>query len=340
MPEPEARSPEPVAVVSRAMHPLAPPPHRHPAPTDGGLGIDHPRGLADVRRFSHEAMATVFEVYAVHSDEAYAAQAARAAFDLVDRLEQELSRFLPNSDITRVNHLAAGDDTRVSASTLECLLIARHMFDLTGGAFDVSIGTGLPSLEIDADDFLVRATTDGVQVDLGGIGKGYAVDVVAELLEEWGLEQALVHGGFSSVLALEAPTGSTGWPLTLSDPSAPNRVLARLCMRQTALGASGVRRKDHIVDPRTGTPVRGRLASWAAVPRPPVARTDAPIEIGHRVAAAAVTDALTTALMMLGREEIEGLCERSPGLEVWILPEPASASHEEPHLVHFGGPAV
>ena len=95
------------------------------------------------------------------------------------------------------------------------------MFDLTGGAFDISIGTGLPSLELDADDFLVRATTDGVQVDLGGIGKGYAVDLMAELLEEWGLQRALVHGGFSSVLALEPPAGRDGWPLTLSDPAAP-----------------------------------------------------------------------------------------------------------------------
>ena len=142
------------------------------------------------------------------------------------------------------------------------------MFDLTGGAFDISIGTGLPSLELDADDFLVRATTDGVQVDLGGIGKGYAVDLMAELLEEWGLERALVHGGFSSVLALEPPAGRDGWPLTLSDPGAPSRVLARLSMRQTALSASGVRKGDHIVDPRTGEPARGRLAAWVALPRP------------------------------------------------------------------------
>ena len=102
---------------------------------------------------------------------------------------------------------------------MECLVIARHVFDLTGGAFDVSIGTGLPSLELDADDCVVRATTGGVRIDLGGIGKGYAVDLMAELLEEWGLEQALVHGGFSSVLALEAPPGRDGWPLTLSDPA-------------------------------------------------------------------------------------------------------------------------
>ena len=235
---------------------------------DGGLAIESPRELGDVRRFSHEAMATVFEVYAVHPDERYAAQAAQAAFDLADRLERELSRFKPNSDIARINHLVAGESTRVGPSTLECLVIARHMFDLTGGAFDISIGTGLPSLELDADDFLVRATTDGVQVDLGGIGKGYAVDLMAELLEEWGLQRALVHGGFSSVLALEAPAGRDGWPLTLSDPGAPSRVLARLSMRQTALSASGVRKGDHIVDPRTGEPVRGRLAAWVALPRP------------------------------------------------------------------------
>ena len=264
-------------------------------------------------------------MHALHPDERYAAQAAQAAFDLVDRLERELSRFLPNSDIGRVNRLAAGESTRVSPSTLECLVIARHVFDLTGGAFDVSIGTGLPSLELDADDFVVRATKGGVQVDLGGIGKGYAVDLMAELLEEWGLGQALVHGGFSSVLALEPPADRDGWPLTLSDPGEPSRVLARLSVRQTALAASGLRKGDHIVDPRTGEPARGRLAAWVAVPRPEAARADASAGEAPRVAAAAVADALTTAFMLLSLEEIEALCERSPGLEAWILPSPPMA---------------
>ena len=291
-----------------------------------------------MRRFSHDAMATVFEVHAVHADERYAAQAAQAAFDLTDRLERELSRFLTNSDITRINHLAAGESTRVSPSTMECLVIARHMFDLTGSAFDVSIGTGLPSLELDPDDFVVRATERGVQIDLGGIGKGYAVDRMAELLEEWGLDLALVHGGFSSVLALEPPTGREGWPLTLSDPRTPSRVLVRLSVRQTALGASGVRKADHIVDPRSGEPVRGRLAAWVAVPRPQVA-SDEDLEAGPRVAAGAITDALTTAFMLLTPEEIEGLCERSPGLEAWILPDPPGDPHTETPLLHFGGPA-
>ena len=235
---------------------------------DGGIGFAEPRELGDLRRFSHEAMNTVFEVYAAHADAQYAAQAAQAAFALVDRLEGELSRFRPNSDITRVNHLTAGESVRVGEAALECLVIARHLHDLTDGAFDVAIGTGLPSLEIDADAFVIRAAAGGVRVDLGGIGKGYAVDLMAELLEEWGLDRAFVHGGFSSALALDAPAGCDGWPLTLSDPGEPSRVLARLSMRQSALSASGVRKGGHILDPRTSAPVRGRLAAWVALPRP------------------------------------------------------------------------
>lgn len=286
------------------------------AEIDGGVNLDQPADLRELRRFSHEAMATVYEVVAAHDDRQYAAQAAQACFELVDRLERELSRFLPNSDITRINHLDAGESTRVSASTLECLLIARHMFAVTNGAFDVSIGTGLPTLELDIDEAVVRAAERGVRIDLGGIGKGYAVDLMAELLEEWGLAAALVHGGFSSVLALEPPAGREGWPLTLSDPAAPSRVLEHLSVRQTALSASGVRKRDHIVDPRTGDPVRTRRAAWVTLDRP------------HGAAAAAIADALTTACMLLGREQIEALCRSSPGVEAWIL--------EDAELVHFG----
>jgi thiamine biosynthesis lipoprotein len=304
---------------------------------DVGLEIERPRGAGGVRCFSHEAMATVFEVYAVHPDERYASQAAQAAFGLADRLERELSRFIPNSDIARVSNLASGESTRVSPSTLECLLIARHMFDLTGGAFDVSIGTGLPLLDLDPDDFVVRAAKDGVRVDLGGIGKGYAVDLMAELLEEWDVAVALVHGGFSSVLALESPAGGEGWPLTLSDPGDRSRVLARLSVRQTALGASGLRKGDHVIDPRTGEAARRRLAAWVAVPRPEQASAEASPRATPRVAA--VADALTTAFMILSPEEIEGLCHRTPEFEAWILPRSASRSQRETTLLHFGGAA-
>jgi FAD:protein FMN transferase len=290
--------------------------------------------LRGVWRFSHEAMATVFEVHAAHPDARYAAQAAQAAFDLTDRLEQELSRFRSNSDISRINHLAVGECARVSVSAMECLVIARHLFELTAGVFDVSLGTGLASLELDPERAEVRATTAGVRVDLGGIGKGYAVDRMAELLEDWGIHRAFVHGGFSSVLALEPPDGCDGWPLTLSDPGPPVRVVVRLSSRQTALGASGVRKGDHIVDPRTGAPVSDRVAAWVVVPRPAV--RGAPH--GPRVAPAAVADALATACMALLPESIDGICGRSPGLEAWILPARDAGPAADARLLHFGGP--
>jgi FAD:protein FMN transferase len=300
---------------------------------DGTLRVDEPGVLAGVRRFSHEAMATVFEVYLVHPDERYAAQAARAAFDLVDRLEQELSRFIPNSDVSRINTLRAGESTRVSPTTLECLLVARHLFELTHGAFDVSIGTGLAALELDPGDSMVRSGASGIRVDLGGIGKGYAVDLVAELLEEWGLGQALVHGGFSSVLALAPPPGREGWPLTMSDPSSPSRVLVRVNARQLAFSASGIQKGAHIVDPRTGGPARGRLAAWAVLPRPDPA-TSVGATGGPRLAAAAVAECLSTAFMLLPFDAVDALCAASPGLEAWVLvepPEPGAAAT----LVHY-----
>jgi thiamine biosynthesis lipoprotein len=314
---------------------MDPVPRREPD-VAGGLRLAGRHDLGDVRRFSHEAMNTVFEVYAAHADAVYASQAAHAAFDLVDRLERELSRFLVNSDITRINQLAAGESTRVSASTLECLVIARHVFEITGGAFDISIGSGLPSLDLDAGACVVRATKAGVRLDLGAIGKGYAVDLMAELLEEWDLGRALVHGGFSSVLALEPPAGHDGWPLTLSDPSEPSRVLARLSARQTALGASGLRKGDHIVDPRTGGPARERAAAWVSLPRPEAARRRRDGEDGPRLAAGAVADALTTAFMMLDLERVGELCEASPGLEAWLLPDRLAGAEDEHALLHYG----
>jgi len=304
---------------------------------NAGMAIEGRREFEGVRSFSHEAMATVFEVHAAHPDQRYAAQAAQAAFDLADRLERELSRFIPNSDISRINGLAAGSTVQVGPAAMECLVIARHMFDVTDGAFDVSIGTGLPSLELDREDCLVRAARSGTRIDLGGIGKGYAVDLMVELLEDWGLEQALVHGGFSSVLALEAPPDLEGWPLTLSDPADPSHVLARLSARQAALGASGRRKGDHIVDPRTGEPARGRRAAWVIVPRPQIAGLEARTDGSPRIAPAAVADALTTAFLLLGLDDIQTLCERSPGVEAWILAEPNDGDGRNPRLLHFGG---
>ena len=292
---------------------------------DGGatLGLGEAPPGHGSHRFSHAAMATVFEVHCVHADARYAAQATQAAFDLVDRLEQQLSRFIENSDISRVNHLAAGQAARVSPWTMECLQIAWHVYGLTGGAFDASIGSGLGRLELDPDEFTVRARDGGASLDLGGIGKGYAVDRLAEVLEEWEISHALVHGGYSSVLALEPPVERSGWALTLSAPG-NGRILARVSARHRAFSASGVRKGDHILDPRTGLPVLGRTAAWVAVPW----------EDGG--SSAAVADALSTAFMIQPEEEIADLCRKCPGLEAWLVPARVEEGEKAPGLVHLG----
>jgi FAD:protein FMN transferase len=293
-----------------------------------GLGEDGP--VRGVHRFSHAAMATVFEVHCAHADAGYARQAAQAAFDLVDRLERDLSRFIANSDVSRINHLTAGESTRVSPWTMECLELARRLYGLTGKAFDVSIGSGMERLELVPSGFTVQARAGGARLDLGGIGKGYAVDRMAEVLEEWEIPRALVHGGFSSVRAMEAPPDRDGWPLTLSAPGpGDDRILARVSARQKAFSASGVRKGDHILDPLTGRSVRGRAAAWVAVPAGLVS-----LEVD--TSPAAVADALSTAFMIQPMEEITDLCRRHPGLEAWLAPRPTKRGGTAPALVHFG----
>jgi len=274
-------------------------------------------------RFSHAAMATIFEVHCHHPDAGYARQAAQAAFDLVDGLERELSRFVANSDVARINGLAEGETTRVSPSTLECLETAFRMCARTGGAFDVSVGSGLDRLELLPDEFAVRARVAGARLDLGGIGKGHAVDRVAELLAEWDIASALVHGGFSSVLALEAPPDGEGWPLNLSVPGAAGpRILARVDARQLALSASGTQKGDHIKDPATGRAVADR-AAWVALARTGEAAGQA----------AAVAEALSTAFMVLPPSEVARLCRTTPGIEAWLALGPgAPGAGEVLHL--------
>jgi thiamine biosynthesis lipoprotein len=301
-----------------------------------GLALGDAAAGLDAHRFAHEAMATVFEVICTHDDGGYAGQAAQAAFDVVDRLELEQSRFIANSDVSRINILAAGQSTRVSPETMECLEIARRMYVLTGRAFDISIGTGLERLELVPDEFVVRAQDDGVRLDLGGIGKGYAVDRMAEVLDEWEIHRALIHGGFSSVLALDPPPGREGWPLTLTVPGpGDDGTRIRVSARQKAFSASGTQKGVHIRDPRSGRPVHDR-AAWAALSWPGGAEADANGEWRDAARSpAAVAEALSTAFMILPVEDIAGLCRTCPGLEAWLLREPPGDGKPAAALVHL-----
>ncbi len=284
--------------------------------------------IAGMKRFSHEAMATTFEVIIVHEDERYASQAAVAAFDEVDRLERELSRFIENSDVARINSAGANQSLQLGLDTFECLKIAVRIYGQTNGAFDITIGsllkcwrnddgtprnpspkeidlarlhTGTNLLQLDEADHTIKLSAGGVQVDLGGIGKGYAVDRVAELLREWSIDVALISGGYSSVLALDAPPGKKGWPLTMTNPAGQKEILARPFLQNGALSGSGVQKGWHIIDPHNVQPVVGRLAAWSSAPD------------------ASTADALSTAFMIMGLDEIKKYCSLYPNMLAMVI---------------------
>ena len=293
-----------------------------------------------IHRFSHKAMATLFEVFCLHPDREYALQAASAGFDLVDRLEQDLSRYIENSDISRINILKTGESTRVNGWTMECLRIAKLAYLETFEAFDVSLGSGLSELELVPSEFSVRVNADAIRIDLGGIGKGYAVDRVAELLLEWEINESLIHGGFSSVLALDPPSGSEGWPLTLSFPGGGG-AFALIQAKHRVFSASGVAKGRHITDPRTGRSNRLRRAAWVSGSRDVLASfRRKSVNVGADEAEvsespAAVAEAFSTAFMILETPLIESCCRRYPGLETWLLQVNSDKEGEMPSVTHL-----
>lgn len=295
--------------------------------------------VPDVHRFSHRAMATTFEVMVQHEDRTYAQQAANAAFGEVDRIEGALSRYLETSDVTQINHLPAGTPVHVTLDTFECLRISAEMHSQTGGAFDVTVGflvdcwrdedkkpripsaeelqfardhTGTDLILLDEPSCAVALLASPMRIDLGGVGKGYAVDRMAEMLREWSVDRALIHGGFSSVLALDAPAGMKGWPVTLSHPKDRRRTLARLPLSHLSVSGSGLEKGRHIIDPRTGQPAESKLATWSIT------------------SDAARADALSTAFMVMTAEEVAEFCREHAGVRgLLILPGDDAAGRVE-----------
>ncbi len=298
-----------------------------------------PRGTT-ARRFTHDAMATTYGIVVLDEAAEYAASAAREAFAEIDRLEAELSRFVPISDVSRINALAAGGTTRVGLATFECLELADGVWRETGGAFDVTIGPllawwrqqpsagggpdeaarmadpsyararALASFEhvvLDRPSLSVGVCAAGMGVDLGGIGKGYAVDRALAVLREWGIGSALVHSGQSTARALAGSTaGGRGeaWAVGLRGPA--GAAIARVELGEMALAGSGrALHGEHIIDPRTGTPAghAERVGTWSLAP------------------SAALADALSTAFMVMEREAIEAYCAGHPEVGACWLEE-------------------
>jgi len=248
-------------------------------------------------RFNHKAMHTRFAVFIRHEDPRYAEQAAAEAFRRLDGIEQDFSLFIDNSDISRINRAQPDQAIQVGLDTFDCLTRAIHLSRITGGAFDITAMNGRPSIPayrsivLDASGYTALKRTGGIRIDLGGIGKGFAVDAMAVLLADWDIESALVHGGASTALAVGPPEGH-GWKITVSSPEAggSRRIIRTFHLRRRALSGSGIEKGPHIIDPGSGLPATGKCAAWALAPD------------------ATSADGLSTAFMVMTPEEIGSFC--------------------------------
>jgi thiamine biosynthesis lipoprotein len=265
--------------------------------------------MSDTHIFSHYAMATQFQARIADEEKTYAAQMAQAAFALADELESLLSRFRANSDISQIAQLAPGEKLRLSEPVLACLEVASKMELATNGAFSVAAAalksqTTPPQWTLLKGEFFIRCDAGKLEFDLGAIGKGFALDRMAEVMREWECRSFLLVAGGSSILAGDAPAG---WSCGLGGDNSPRRY----SLKNSSLSGSGLAVKGkHILDPRTGQPAARQNRAWALTET------------------AAESDALSTACMVLSEEEISAVLDKNPQWLVFL--------EEQGTYRHFG----
>ena len=266
--------------------------------------------------------------------------AVQAALDLVDRLEDQMSVFRDTSEISRINRLAHQEPVKIGPGLFDLLQKAVSLSRETGRAFDPTSGSysrcwgflarqgrhptdqeiqnlarqvGPDLIDFDAGSKTIRLRRSGVELNLGAIGKGYALDRAAAQMSAAGVGNVHLHAGFSSVYALGSSPGSArgaGWPVGIRHPLRPEKDFAILHLADCGMGTSGLKEQGyvidgqaygHIIDPRTGYPARGKALVLAVAPT------------------AAEADALSTAFFVMELEEIRSFCEERAEVGAIVL---------------------
>jgi len=282
-------------------------------------------------KLSRAAMACRFELFLPEHAASRIARAI-AALERVDPLEAQLSVYIASSDISRINAQAARRPVPVEPGLFGLLEAARRISEQTGGAFDVTAGplircwgfyertgrlppehelaaaracVGMHHVHLSGPDRTVRFARAGVELNLGAIGKGYALDRIGASLRAAGCGHFLAQAGASSMLACGDSGREEGWLVGIRHPYDRRRRLARLRLKDVAMSTSddgqqyflaGGRRYGHILDPRTGRPARGAASASALAPT------------------AAQADALATAFYVMGLDAVREYCRQHPSV--------------------------
>jgi len=296
------------------------------------------------------AMACRFEVTLPMGDQAGVA-IATDALDEIDRLESQLSVFRESSEISRINGQAATEPVRVEESLFDLLTLCKKLHRDTDGTFDITSGPltrcwgflkregRVPSIDeiesarllvggdqllLDAKARTIRFLRSGMEVNLGSIGKGYALDRVAASMRNR-IAIALLNAGASSIRAIGGGHLDQGWSVGLRHPRDKNQRLATLSLRDCAVSTSGSeeqffdhegQRYGHIIDPRSGWPARDVTSVSVVAP------------------SGAISDALATAFYIGGKELAERYCAAHPDVLAVLL----ESGSETPVVVgSYGG---
>jgi thiamine biosynthesis lipoprotein len=264
---------------------------------------DQPAGLARLE-LTEEAMGSSFSLVLFGPDRPALESAAAAAFAEAHRLDRLLSNYLAGSEWSAMNREAASRPIRVTPELFALLSDCLEYSRMSDGAFDITVGplmkvwgfyngegdlpapeevkdalnrVGYRHVQLDPGLRTVRFARPGMDLDPGGIGKGYAVDRMVEVLKQAGVRIALVSASGSSIYGLGTPPGEPqGWPITIRTPRDPSAVATRVVLENMSLSTSGSYEKffwaggrtySHLVDPRTGYPAQGTSAVSVLAPR-------------------------------------------------------------------------
>jgi thiamine biosynthesis lipoprotein len=306
--------------------------------------------------YRHEA--TRLSMACVYAIEAYGPDAQRLprviaeAFDEVDRIDRLMSHYRADSAVSRINREAGRQPVALEPELFDFIQTALQYTSESGGAFDITVGPlmkawgffrGEGHMPLDEDLRAARGHVGahhvtlnqaartiafdepGVEIDLGGIAKGYAVDRVATLLREQRVVAALISAGGSSVYGLGAPPGREAWEVAIEDPVTRGKTARTVRLKDRALSLAGRAEKSfeaggktyaHIMDPRSGWPVQGVLSVAVLAP------------------SATAGDALDNAFFVLGPEGSRAYLERLADVEVvFFLPQ----ANREWTTVRLGG---